>query len=142
MQEQNLKNHTRLHPLFHFFLAPFTLVLALLCFFSLTRGFSWINVFLGSAFLLVHLTAFVARDYAKKNQDRIIRAEMRLRYFILTGKDFTALEERLTMAQIVALRFANDQDLLSLLQKHDLHLLSSRKIKEGLRGWKADHARV
>lgn len=82
------------------------------------------------------------QHYALGNQDRIIRLEFRLRYFQLTGKSFDTLEEKLRFSQIVALRFASDDELIILIQKTIDENLSSKDIKKSVKNWKADHMRV
>jgi hypothetical protein len=49
----------------------------------------------------------VCPSFALRAQDRAIRAEENLRHFILTGKPF---DSRLRMSQIIALRFAPDDE--------------------------------
>ena len=60
------------------------------------------------------LLAWYARIFPLKAQDRAIRAEESLRYYILTGK---RLDPRLTMSQIVGLRFASDAEFPDLARK-------------------------
>ncbi|ASV29963.1 hypothetical protein CJ263_06855 [Maribacter cobaltidurans] len=80
--------------------------------------------------------------YATKNQDRTIRAELRLRYYILTGKKFETLESKLTMGQIVALRFASDEELPSLTVRAVNENISPKAIKESIKNWLSDEHRV
>tara|TARA_R110000868_G_C10969416_1_gene769538 strand:+ start:167 stop:370 length:204 start_codon:yes stop_codon:yes gene_type:complete len=54
---------------------------------------------------------FYLRDFALKAQDRVIRAEEGFRCYILTGK---TLDEKLTMRQIIGLRFASDDEFKGL----------------------------
>lgn len=142
MKKQDLENHTRIHPLFHYFLAPVSALASAFCLFWLLSGFDWVKILFGLVFLLIHLTAFVARGYAKKNQDRIIRNELRFRYFLLTNRDFTPVEEELSMAQLAALRFAGDTEFGDLTSRDDLRDISPRQIKESIKSWKADLMRV
>ena len=55
--------------------------------------------------------SFHARSFALKAQDRAIRAEENLRYFILTGK---RLDQALPLDRIIALRFASDEEFVAL----------------------------
>lgn len=142
MKEQHFGNHQRFHPLFHFFVAPLSLLLTILCLLLLTDSFTWFGLLLGIAFVLLYLALFITRTYAKKNQDRIIRTEIRLRHFILTGSDFSSIENQLSLSQIVALRFAGDDDFLRLINRPDLAALSPNEIKKSITTWKADHLRV
>ena len=80
-----------------------------------------------------------ARRFALKAQDRAIRAEENFRHFILTGKP---LDSRLTMRQIIALRFAGDAELPELAKKAVAENISQKEIKRLIKNWRADHNRV
>ena len=80
--------------------------------------------------------------YAVKNQDRTIRLEERMRYFELTGKSFAEKEAKLRKSQIIALRFASNEEWLTLMDKAIAENLSSKEIKMAIINWKADHNRV
>ena len=82
---------------------------------------------------------FYTRQFATGNQDRAIRAEENLRYYLLTGKMF---DSRLTRNQIIALRFADDSEYVSLSEKAISQNLSSKNIKEAIQKWRADHHRI
>jgi hypothetical protein len=98
-----------------------------------------------SASLLVVLTAavmavaFYARAFALKAQDRAIRAEEQLRHYVLTGR---LLDPRLTVRQIVGLRFASDAELPALATRAAESGLSSEDIKKAVQVWRADTYRV
>ena len=80
-----------------------------------------------------------ARAFALRAQDRAIRAEENLRHYILTGKPFP---KELRMGQIIALRFASDEEFPALVQKAIAGNLNSKSIKQSINNWKADHNRV
>ena len=144
MTEQNYKNHRQTVPMFH------VVLFALL---ALTLIGSFVNLFqslgdhqrLYSASLIVALTVavlivmFLARIFALKAQDRAIRAEENLRHFALTGK---LLDSRLTLRQIIGLRFASDGEFVSLAQKAADEKLSEDAIKRAIRQWRPDTYRV
>ena len=98
-----------------------------------------------SASLIVALTLaalivmFLARIFALKAQDRAIRAEENLRHFALTGK---LLDSRLTLRQVIGLRFASDGEFVSLAQKAADEKLSEDAIKRAIRQWRPDTYRV
>lgn len=141
---QNYKNHSRLYPLHHFVLTPLTAGLtiwAVVNFFTSDATFAQ-NLFnLISSFSLA-LAVLISRLYALKNQDRIIRVEMRQRYFELTGKSFSSKEPKLKLSQIIALRFADDNELLPLLDKAISEKMSSKEIKQAIKNWNPDYRRV
>lgn len=85
------------------------------------------------------LQFFFCRIFPLKAQDRAIRAEENLRHYVLTGK---LLDSRLTMRQIVGLRFAGDSEFPQLAQKAAEENLSEDAIKRAVRQWRPDTYRV
>lgn len=77
-----------------------------------------------------------------KNQDRLIRIEMRYRYFELTGKSFAEKEKHLKLGQVIALRFACDEELTILIEKAISEKLTSTEIKKAITNWLPDNNRV
>jgi hypothetical protein len=87
--------------------------------------------------------AFVARTFALKVQDRVIRLEMRLRLRELLPADlqFRILDFR--PGQLVAMRFASDAELPTLARKVlDENLTDQRSIKSQIQSWQPDHLRA
>ena len=141
---QNYKNHTRYYPLHHFILTPLTAVSFV---WAIINCFQNVNSTAENIFNLiitttVLVTVQMSRIYALKNQDRNIRLEERMRYFELTGKSFTEKESKLRRSQIIALRFARDEEWIELMDKAIAENLSSKQIKSAIINWKADHNRV
>lgn len=91
-----------------------------------------------AGFIFVCFFVFV-RMFALKAQDRAIRAEENLRHFVLTGK---LLPASLRIGQIVALRFAADEEFAALAVKASAENLTGKQIKESINNWKADTYRV
>ena len=79
------------------------------------------------------------RTFSLGAQDRAIRAEENLRYFSLTGKLFS---DKLTLRQIIALRFAPDEEFVALVDRAINENLSQTIIKQTIQNWKADHNRI
>jgi hypothetical protein len=98
-----------------------------------------------SASLIVALTiatlmvSLFARSFALRAQDRAIRVEEQLRYFALTGK---RLDPRLTIRQVIALRFAADDEFVALAQRAADQGLTPDAIKREVKSWRADTYRV
>lgn len=94
--------------------------------------------------LLVAVAAslLIGRVYVTALQDRIIRAEMRARVLSLAGPVALADFGRLTMKQIVALRFASDAELPALMERAVREGLSPDAIKREVRQWVPDHDRT
>ena len=92
-----------------------------------------------SLVLAVILALWFARSFALKAQDRAIRAEENLRYFIATGKPF---ESKISMRQVIGLRFAGDDEFISLVKKAADENMGLKQIKMAISNWKADNNRV
>ncbi|WP_457618420.1 DUF6526 family protein [Lutibacter sp.] len=142
MKTQNLKNHTKW--VFGYHVVTFLAIVALVV--GSIRGFlksSNDNLYSASllvliSFILLFLFYFV-RAFSLKAQDRAIRVEEKLRYFVLTGKP---LSSKLTTRQIIGLRFASDEELPNLAKKAEDENLSEKEIKQKVKNWKADFYRV
>jgi hypothetical protein len=80
-----------------------------------------------------------SRAFALKVQNRVIRAEENFRHYVATGKQ---LDSRLRMGQIIALRFADDEEYLDLIHRTITENLSVEDIKKAIKKWKADHHRA
>ena len=92
------------------------------------------------ALSIVSLVGIIyCRTFALKAQDRAIRVEENLRHFVMTGK---LLDPRLNTLQIVALRFASDEEFLELARKSAEQGTVSKDIKQAIRHWRADHYRA
>jgi hypothetical protein len=115
-------------------LAAFIMVAVLVA-----REASLLNV----ALLLMAYAAVVAslnvRRFALRLQDRIIRLEMQTR---LTRLGREADLGRLSMRQIVALRFASDAELPALIARATAEDLTDDQIKRAITTWQADHLRT
>lgn len=140
---QTYANHTRWHPLFHFFILPVMLInfvwAIVECVENPGRNQAWWIVVSAA---LVGL-AFVARTNALKVQDRIIRLEERLRYQRLLPADLAQQAGSLAVGQIVALRFASDGELEALVREVvGGRLTKSSEIKKAIKNWRSDTFRV
>ena len=99
----------------------------------------FMSVLLVLIFFIMATVVALVRSYGLKVQDRAIRAEERLRHFVLTGQP---LDKRLRMGQIVALRFATDEEMPALAKRAAEESLTPKQIKEAIKVWKADLRRV
>ena len=142
MSEQNFKNHGRYIPLFHYVTGGAIIVTFIMSIINLIHSGKE-NLHASLLFILVSLILaslfWYAREFAVKVQDRAIRAEENFRYFILTGK---ALDSRLRMGQIIALRFASDGEMPALAKRAVEENLSQKQIKEAIQNWRPDHHRA
>ncbi len=139
---QNFKNHPKLVKGFHGVL--FLSILALLggsvsYFFLAEEGHAYpASLFLLTTFIFLVLVWYT-RQFPLKAQDRAIRAEENLRHYVLTGK---LLPAELRMGQIIALRFAPDEEFLLLIDRAIKEGLSQKEIKMAIKNWKPDYYRV
>ncbi len=145
MPDQNFKNHARMVPLYHYIL--FLGIIVLLggsvykiirnC--SMNQGGVMVPALLLLTAMVLIILAWYARVFALKAQDRAIRAEENLRYFVMTGKLF---DPKLRIGQIIALRFASDSEFVSLAKRAVDENMKPVEIKKAIQNWKADHDRV
>ena len=142
MAAQQHSNHSRYIPLWHFITSAAMLALLVGSIINLTHS-ARENVYSASLLVLasfIFLSVFwYARWFALRAQDRAIRAEENLRYFALTGK---LLDGRLRLGQIIALRFAADDEFVVLAKKAAEESLAAREIKKSIVNWRADYHRV
>jgi hypothetical protein len=142
MKEQNYKNHSQFVPGFHFLTAAAIFLLLIGSIVNLINS-AHSNLYSASLIVLVALIFgllfFYIRTFPLKTQDRVIRAEENLRHYVLAGK---LLDNRLNIRQVIALRFAPDEEFVSLAKKAADENLSSRDIKKEIKNWRADHHRV
>lgn len=142
MKEQNFSSHSRYVPVHHF-VTPI-LMLAVLAGASVNLATITRDQYLPQIlFFLIGLTLvpiwWHARVFALKAQDRAIRAEEQLRHLVLTGK---GMPSSIRMQQVIALRFAPDEEFPILVEKTLKENLSPKQIKQEIRNWRSDHHRV
>lgn len=144
MQEaQTYKNHVRWYPPFHFILAPLMLANLIYWIVRFYQNPGWDNGELVVLAVALFLLTFISRLFALRCQDRLIRLEERLRYSQLLDPDTAAKASDLRVSQIIALRFASDEELPGLVQRViDGDLVGQKEIKLAVQNWRADNFRV
>ncbi|PWB23781.1 DUF6526 family protein [Flavobacterium sp. HTF] len=144
MKIQTYQNHIRFYPPHHFVYYPILIVfLSASIYFTITTLDQLIWAFISVAFIFLFCLAFMLRQhYALTLQNRIVRLELRYRYFTLTGKRLEEFEYKLTDEQIFALRFAPDNELIPLVEDTLKNGLSGAAIKKAIVHWRADYNRV
>ena len=144
---QSRSNHVRLDPKFQFILVPVWLLLVILsvviAVHALHNGGSWIlaiwTVFLT---LMLGYVAAVARIYALKVQDRVIRMEERLRMASLLPEELKRRISELSEDQLIGLRFASDGELAERVRETLEQRLTRSQIKDRVQQWRPDNWRV
>jgi hypothetical protein len=142
-EEQSFKNHARFDPPYHFFL---TFVFIANIIVAIVHVVHHASSFIAWWLVVVSVAAFVAlfrlRQYPLKVQDRVIRLEERLRLQALAPQEWHAQIFRLTEDQLIALRFAGDDEVVELAKQALEHNLNRKQIKERIRSWRPDNWRV
>ena len=139
---QTLANHAKFDPLFHFFLAPILLACFIASIVFLFHGINALHIWLAVFSLAAFLLSFKTRVYSLKVQDRVIRLEERLRLSRLLPESLKAKIPELTEQQLIALRFAADAGIPSLVEKILRENLEPKAIKKAINNWRPDYWRV
>jgi len=90
----------------------------------------------------VFVLGWISRAYTIRLQDRIIMLEMKVRAAEVLSAGSDAQLAKLTKPQIVALRFASDEELGALLERAVRENMTSKEIKAAVKNWRADHYRT
>jgi len=144
MIEQNYENHRKFVPLFHYALFSILVLSLLGSVVNLVQCFGtgegiYSASLITVIFICLLLLFYHVRSFPLKAQDRAIRAEENFRHYILTGKP---LDSKLTLRQIIGLRFASDEEFLSFAQRAVTENISEEDIKKMIKKWRADYHRL
>jgi hypothetical protein len=141
--EQTYQNHAKFVPAFHFFLVPVLLANIIVTIIRVAHHFDFYTAFQVVLAIALLVLAFLARTFALKVQDRVIRLEMRLRLRELLPADLQPRINDFTVSQLVSMRFASDRELPDLARKVLADNLTDRStIKQLIQSWQPDHLRV
>ena len=145
MKKQNYSNHKRYYIPHHFIFLPLLTILLVAgirkAFIDEEHRLAW-ELFSVTIFCIFYLTLMLRQHYALGNQDRIVRLEFRLRYFEIFGKSADTVEKRLSFSQIAALRFADQNEFIHLINLALNNGLSADEIKKSIKDWQPDNDRV
>jgi hypothetical protein len=140
---QKFENHVRMSPSYHYVAVP---LIALNFFFALYQAvvhFSWANLMAFGLAVALVLLSLLARMMAITVQDRVIRLEETLRMRALLPADLQPRIGEFSVRQLVALRFAGDDELPDLARKVlDGKIVDQKAIKQMVRHWRADYQRA
>jgi hypothetical protein len=141
-EPQNLKSHGRLDPPYHFVLLVVLLANLIVSIVHVVRH----PCFYSAWYVVMSVAAILAllkmRMYPVKVQDRVIRLEERLRLQARAPAEWHSQIYRLTEDQLIALRFAADDEVVELAKQALEHNLNRKQIKERIKDWRADYWRV
>jgi hypothetical protein len=144
---QSFSTHRKYVPLYHFIAGPVLLLNLIWALYRLYRGLPEVPVFdrllavlVAAALIAVYL---FARTFPLKVQDRVIRLEEQLRLERLLPVDLKPRLSELSAGQLVALRFAHDDELPDLTRRVlDQRVTGRDEIKKLIQRWRADHLRA
>ncbi|MGD0479865.1 MAG: DUF6526 family protein [Terracidiphilus sp.] len=141
-QSQSIKNHARFDPPYHFFLIFILLANLIISIVYVVKH----PCFYSAWFVVLSVAAILAllkmRTYPLKVQDRVIRLEERLRLQALAPSEWHSQIYRLSEDQLIALRFAADDEVVELAKQALEHNLTRKQIKERIKDWRGDYWRV
>lgn len=136
---QNYAHHARYVTGYHYVLFALLFLTFIGSFVNLIKTFGTPNLYNASLIVVIlvmlTLVGWYARGFALRAQDRAIRAEENLRHFAMTGK---LLDSRLRMGQIIALRFASDDEFVALARQAAETNMKPDDIKKAVKNWRAD----
>lgn len=141
-KSQSFEKHAAWQPLFHFFASPVTMIAAL--------HLTWVavtdptNRHIGDAVYALAIAAgvFASRVMSLTVQNRVIRLEMRLRLKEILPPALAARIPELTVRQLIALRFAGDAEMPSLVERTlKGEFAKPRDIKAAVKDWRPDFLR-
>ena len=140
---QSYSNHTRWHPPFHFFLTPLFLLNIIFSLVQLVRFRDLDHAVWFALAIALFILNVLARINALRVQDRVIRLEERVRYQQVLPNELARRASALRTNQIIALRFASDDELPALVEQVlDGKLTKPDEIKRAVKHWRPDTLRV
>jgi hypothetical protein len=142
---QSLQHHTRFDPPFHFFILPMLLLNLIFSVYVTIHNwpaYKHTHLWWVAMSIVFFMIAGRGRDRALKVQDRVIRLEERLRLAALVSAPDREHIHELTTPQLIALRFASDDELPALVHKTLTQRLEPKAIKANINKWRPDYERV
>lgn len=146
MKVQNYSNHTMWNPFFHFVVMPLltlNLIEHVVRVFTSSEAERWDQGFWALFSVVLILLAISIRLMILTVQDRVIRLEERLRYREILDPEIAVKAAELPIGQIIALRFASNEELGTLIERVLAgELRSPKEIKMAVKDWKGDYLRA
>ena len=140
---QTYGTHRRFIPAYHFFALPVLFINIVVTALRFARDPRAMTAWQVVVALALFTAILLLRFMSVRAQDRIIRLEERTRLERLVPGDLTGRVADLTPSQLVALRFAPDDEVPELTRRAlNGELKTQGDIKRAIRNWRADHLRV
>ncbi|HYS69792.1 MAG TPA: DUF6526 family protein [Gemmatimonadaceae bacterium] len=142
-EQQTYATHHRYIPEFHFFVLPVLVANIVVTVIEFVRHPGFITAWIAIVAIALGIGIWTARAMALRAQDRIIRLEERVRLAQLLPPDLRSRIGELQASQLIAIRFAPDEEVSELVRRAlDGELKTRADIKRAIRNWRADHLRV
>ena len=140
---QNLSNHVRWDPIFHFFALPVLLLLfPIYSIIHLVRRPVPQSVVILVVAVALAINTLKTRLYPLAVQDRLIGLEERLRCEKLLTDPARSQARQFSDDQFIGLRFASDEELSELVAAVAAEKLARKEIKKRVRNWRPDYRRA
>lgn len=141
--QQTYASHRRYIPEFHFFVLPVLTANVVVTVIEFVRHPRFITAWIAIVAIALGIGIWTARAMALRAQDRIIRLEERVRLGQLLPPDLRSRVGELQPSQLIAIRFAPDEEVPDLVRRTlDGELKTRGDIKCAIQNWRADHLRV
>lgn len=142
-QTQSFASHRRWIPIWHFFALPVLIINVFVVAVNYVKDPRLTNGWAVIVAIALAVGIFISRYMPLRAQDRIIRLEERARLERVLPGDLRGRVGELTPAQLVAIRFAADDEVPDLTRRTlNGELKSQGDIKRAIRNWRADTLRV
>ena len=142
-QTQTFASHRRWIPMWHFFALPVLVINVVVVAYRFLRDPRLINGWAVIVAIALALGIFLSRSMPLRAQDRIIRLEERTRMDRLLPSDLRGRIGELTASQLIAIRFAADDEVPELTRRAlGGELKTQGDIKRAIRNWREDNLRV
>lgn len=140
---QTYASHRRYIPEYHFFALPILIINAVITLWEFARHPGFASGWVALVAVALAVGIWTARAMPLRAQDRIIRLEERMRLERLLPPSLSDRVTGLSTTQLIALRFAPDEEVPDLTKRViDGELKTRADIKRAIRGWRADDLRV
>jgi len=140
---QTYASHRRWIPMYHFFAVPVLLINVIVMAMQFVRDPRFMTGWAVVVALALFLAILVLRFMPLRAQDRVIRLEERARLERVLPSDLRGRVGELTPTQLIAIRFAADDEVPELTRRAlNGDLKTQGDIKRAIRNWRADHLRV
>lgn len=142
-QVQTYASHRRYIPQFHFFVLPVLIANVVVTLVEFVRHPRVITGWIFVVAVALAIGIWTARAMALRAQDRIIRLEERARLDRILPVDLRGRAGELRPSQLIALRFAPDDEVPELTRRAlNGELKTQGDIKRAIRNWRPDYLRV